>query len=74
MNDLRFNYSKLKGKIIEKYGTHRDFAKELNMSHVSLSYKLTGKRQFTSSEIYKCAELLQIPLNEIADYFLTKIN
>ncbi len=74
MRDLRFNYSKLKGKIIEKYGTHRMFAKALGISHASLSYKLTGKRQFDSQEIYRSAELLEIPLNEIASYFLTLKN
>lgn len=73
MEALHFNYSKLRGKIVEKFTTHTNFAKALGVSHTSLSYKLTGKRYFDSYEIYKCTELLDIPINEIADYFFTRV-
>lgn len=73
MDTLHFNYSKLRGKIVEKFTTHTNFAKALGISHTSLSSKLTGKHSFSAFEIYKSTELLDIPLNEIPSYFFTRV-
>ena len=40
---LDYNYSKLKGKVIEKFGTRDKFASALNISRDSVSLKLNGK-------------------------------
>ena len=43
---MAYNYSKLLGKITEKFGTQASFAKSMNISERSLSLKLTNKVPF----------------------------
>lgn len=69
-----FDYSKLRGKIREVYGTQFDFAEAMGMSAVSLSEKLNNKTQFTQKEIDKACELLQIKKEEIPIYFFMSKN
>ncbi len=69
---MSFNYSKLKGKIKEKYSTQSAFANSLGMSTVSLSAKLNNRVEFSQHEILKCCELLEIPMKNIPDFFYTK--
>ena len=40
---MSFNHNKLRGKIIEKYGTQGAFAKALGVSERTLSLKINGK-------------------------------
>lgn len=65
------NYSKLKGKIKEVYGTQNAFAKVMGISTVSLSAKLNNLVGFTQAEINKACELLEIPVALITVYFFT---
>ena len=67
--DLKCDYSKLLGRIVEKYGTQFNFAKILGISERSLSLKLNSKVGFKQSEIVKSCELLGIEDVEIAEYF-----
>lgn len=69
---MAFNYDKLKGKIVEKYGTQRMFAKALQVSEKTLSLKLNNKIFFSQDEITKASELLGIRLDEIQIYFFKK--
>ncbi len=64
-----YDYSKLIGKIVEKYETRRIFAKKLGISEKSLSDKLTNQRPFKQTEITKAATLLDLDCKDIADYF-----
>ena len=66
-----FNYSKLKGKIKEKYDRQDLFADNLGISSVSLSAKLNNKVQFTQQEILRSCELLDIGQDEVHLYFFT---
>ncbi|MDD2496230.1 MAG: DUF739 family protein [Tissierellia bacterium] len=66
---MSFNYSKLKGKIIENYGTQAAFARGMNMSERTLSLKLNNKIYFRQDEIIKAASLLNIRAEEIREYF-----
>lgn len=66
---MTFNYSKLKGKIKEKFGTQNSFAKHLGVSDRTLSLKLNSKRFFSQQEIIKISELLDINSNELQIYF-----
>ena len=66
-----YNLNKLKGRIIEKFGTQRNFAKAMGMSERTLSLKLDNQVDWKQSEIVKACELLEIPKEEIADYFFT---
>ena len=69
---MGFNYSKLRGKIKEVFGTQERFAQAIGLSEASVSAKLTGKIQFTQCEIFAICELCKIELGEIADYFFTQ--
>lgn len=73
------NYSKLKGRIIEKYGSQEAFAGAIGRSVVSVSKKMNGKSSFTRADIISWSEKLEIPVSEIGDYFfcvesLVKLN
>ena len=67
-----FDYSKVRGKIKEVFGTQAAFAEALRMSPVSLSEKLNNKVQFTQKEIQTAVELLKLPKEEIPVYFFNK--
>lgn len=69
---MSFNYSKLRGRIIEKFDTQRCFAKELGVSERTLSLKLNNKIFFAQDEITRIAELLNIDSDKIQVYFFEK--
>jgi DNA-binding XRE family transcriptional regulator len=69
---MAFNYNKLRGKIIEKFGTQGRFAKVLGVSERTLSLKLNNKIFFTQDEISKSSELLSIDSDKIQVYFFEK--
>ena len=72
---MMYNYSKLRGKIIEIYGSYGAFADVLGVSRQTVSNLLTSKRQFTANTIEIWAEKLDIPVAEIGLYFFTqKVN
>lgn len=66
---MSFNYSKLKGRIIEKYGTQRNFAREMNLSEKTLSSKLKNITSWKNDDISRACDLLEIPMEEIPVYF-----
>lgn len=67
-----FDYSKLRGKIKEVFGTQAKFAKAMGMSTVTLSAKLNGTVQFTAPEMNKACEVLGVSVEFIPLYFLLK--
>lgn len=67
----KFNYGKLKGRIIEKFGSQKAFAEKLGWSEGKLSKKLNNEIEFSQSEIVLFVELLEIALDEIVLYFFT---
>lgn len=66
---MPYNYSKLKGRIIEKFGKYSAFAEAMGMSERSMSLKINGKVAWKQPEMLLACELLGIPLVEIKDYF-----
>ena len=66
---MAFDYSKLRGKIKEKFNTQENFAKTLGISSVSLSAKLNNRVEFTQLEIGKICEALEIPKENISSFF-----
>lgn len=67
-----FDYSKLKGRIKEVCDTQSNFAEKLGMSEQVLSKRLQNQVQFDSSEIHRIVEILNIPKDEITNYFFTE--
>ena len=68
---MAFDYSKLKGKIVEKYGSQLEFAKAFGISENTLSLKLNNKVRFTSDDIIKITDMLEIDKDEVGKYFFT---
>lgn len=66
---MGFEYNKLKGRIVEKYGTRGKFAERLGVSDVTVSKKLTGKVQFDQEDIITWCEALEIDISDAGDYF-----
>lgn len=64
-----YDYSKLLGKIVEKFGKRAAFAKALNVSEHTLSMKLNSKISFKQEEIINACRLLGIDFEEIPAYF-----
>jgi len=67
-----FDYSKLKGRITEKCGCQKVFAKLLGVSEATLTSKLRGYTYFSQKEIMKSIKLLEIPGGEVSNYFFTE--
>lgn len=66
---MPFNYSKLKGRIIEKYGSMTNFSEELGISKQALSRKMNGNIRVSRDDVLKWCELLEIDQAEIGIYF-----
>lgn len=66
-----FNTDKLRGKIIEVYGSLREFCAETNYSYSTLQGKLSNKTYFTQVDIMKFVEWLKLEEEEILLYFFT---
>ncbi len=68
---MAYDYSKLLGRITEKYGTQAKFSGVMGLSERSLSLKLNGKVGFKQNEIAKACSLLELTGTDITDYFFT---
>ena len=71
MEKLKFDYSKLKGRIIEKCGTQKAFSSLLGITEGTLTSKLLGYTYFTQQEIIRAVELLDIEPADVNVYFFT---
>lgn len=69
---MAYDYSKLRGRIIEKYGSCAAFAKDFPMSERTLSLKMSSKRSWSQKQIARACELLEIEQNEMPEYFFKK--
>lgn len=63
------NVPKLKGKIIEKYGSQNNFTKKLDISEQSWIKRLKGARDFKYHDIEQIISLLELTDEEVRDIF-----
>lgn len=70
-NNITYDYSKLKGLIVEKFQTRADFANAIGLSLGSVSTKLNNKQEWKQSQIAKSCDVLSISDEKIADYFFS---
>lgn len=66
---MEFKYAKLRGRIVEKYGTMDAFGNKLNISKVQMSKKMNGKAGFSQSDIVQWSKLLDIDLCDVGSFF-----
>lgn len=70
---MAFDYRKLKGRIIEKYGNQIEFAKAMKWSERTLSCKMNSKVPWKQTDICAAIKLLGLSENDIQEYFFTVI-
>lgn len=68
---MGYTYDRLRGRIIEKYGSQEKFAEVIGISSNSMSKKMNGKTGFSQNDIVKWSELLDIDKSELGSYFFT---
>lgn len=66
---MSYKYNKLRGRIIEKYSSQKEFSKAVGISANILSQKMNGKVGFSQEDIIKWSSLLEIGRAEIGSYF-----
>lgn len=66
---MTFDYRKLKGRIIEKFGTQYAFAAAMGWSERTLSLKMNGLRSWKQPDICKAIVFLELSENDIPIYF-----
>lgn len=69
---MKFNYSKLRGLLVEKNLTTAEFAKIIGVGTTSMSQRLTGVLDFKQTEIKKAVEALGISWEDVDDYFFSQ--
>lgn len=69
---MAFNFQKLRGKIVEKYGTISAFAKIYGVSKNTFSKKLNNRVRFSADDVIEIVKILEIPENEISEYFFNQ--
>ena len=66
-----FDSSKLRGRIVEKYGTISNFSKQFGKDRSTISLYLNGGRGLSRENIILFCDLLDIDKDRIGDYFFT---
>lgn len=70
---MKFDYSKLNGRIVSVYRTQLNFAVAMGMSERSMSLKLNNRVPWKNTEIAKAVKLLKIKHSEIPAYFFKQL-
>lgn len=66
---MAYSYDKLRGRIVEVFGSQGKFAEFLDVSETTVSKKMTGKVQFDQEDIAVWCDALNIPIEEAGRYF-----
>lgn len=62
-------YAKLRGRIVEKYGTQKNFEEAANLDHVSFTSYLNGSTGWKLATALRVAELLEIEDEQFVSFF-----
>ena len=68
---MKFDYSKLLGRIKEFGFTQETLAKRIGIAESSMCLKLNNRASFKHGEIFQVSEALGIATSEIGVYFFT---
>lgn len=66
---MQYDYSKLRGKIVETYGTIAEFCREHELNNQNISKKLNNVTHFSIDDALELSNYLSIPKEEIHRYF-----
>lgn len=67
-----YETAKLRGRIIEKFGTIKEFSREAGSSMSFISQYLNGKKLLDQKTIDRWANVLDIPASEYDLYFFAR--
>ena len=68
---MAYDYRKLIGRIIEKYGSRAAFADAAGTNPRTISKKLNNAAKLSQDDISLWANLLEIPDDQMRPYFFT---
>lgn len=68
---VEFDYSKLKGRIVEKFGSRSAFANAVTMNPEQLSRRLNNRTPIKGEEVILFADVLEIDEADLCSYFFT---
>ena len=68
---MAFDYNKLRGRIVEKYGSQIEFSKAMDWSERTLSKKMNGKIPWKQTDICTAIKLLGLSEDDIQEYFFS---
>lgn len=66
---MEFEYNKLKGRIVEVFGTQAKFSNAMGWSMQTTTKKLNNIRFWKQTDICKAAEILNIQYCQIPEFF-----
>lgn len=66
------SYRKLRGRIVEKYGTIDRFASVLGKTRQCVSKKLNNRSDFSKADMDEWSQLLDIKVKDVGSYFFTQ--
>ena len=69
---MEFDYSKLRGRIVEKFGSIEAFSSETSISNISVSKKLNNKVPISRADMIEWSNLLEIPVEEYGLFYCTE--
>lgn len=72
MENVEMDYSKLRGKIKEVFGTEGAFATAMGYNRSTVSAKLNNQSEWTRADIDKACVLLGIPFSGVEPYFFCR--
>lgn len=68
---MEYGYAKLKGRIVEKYGSQSEFARALGISRQTMYEKMNCKTGISQKDIEQWSDMLNINKSEIPEYFFS---
>lgn len=72
MPETKFKNNKLRGRIVEKFGTISKFAEAVGKSRSTISLMLSDRVGMDRKDIGAFCSVLDIKTEEIPDYFFTQ--
>lgn len=68
-----FKNAKLKGRIVEKFGSQAKFATALGVTEATINNKLNGARKMSQDDVYAWADALEISAEDVGPYFYEEL-
>lgn len=66
-----FDFSKLRGRMVEKFGSVSGFSNAINCAIPTVSAKINNHIGITRADVMEWSQVLEIPPEEIGTYFFT---